>query len=293
MQVSIITVNHNTRELLRNSLMSIYEKTTGVIFDVYVVDNGSIDGSQRMVKEVFPKVKLIENDANLGFAKANNIAIRKSNAKYCFLLNPDTMLLNNAVKIFFDFMEKEDNQDVACCGGSIYDESMTPRIAYGNFPSIKQIIFDLGLKHFFRNYYKNHVSITVESHDDSLKDVDYITGAAIFIRKTVLDKLGYLDEDFFLYYEDTELSYRMRENGFRAIIIPQAKIIHLIGQSQDSLSNQAIYFAEKSKYIYFEKCHGKCVKNLARILYILKYSLTFLIKRKPIYLQMLKATIKI
>ena len=106
MDVSIILVNYNTKELTGDCIKSVYELTRDISYDIFVVDNASSDGSVQMIKEEFPAVKLIESPENLGFGRANNLAIKQSEAKYCFLLNTDTVLVNNAVKILFDFMEK-------------------------------------------------------------------------------------------------------------------------------------------------------------------------------------------
>ena len=124
MDISIIIVNYNTKKLIKNCLKSVFEKTQGINFEVYVVDNNSRDGSCEMIEQDFPQVKLIKNTKNKGFGAANNIAIRESNAKYVFLLNSDTILLNNAIKIFFDFMEKPENQKISCCGGNLYNKNM-------------------------------------------------------------------------------------------------------------------------------------------------------------------------
>jgi len=105
MDVSIILVSYNTKNLTRECLKSVYEKTEGIEYDIWVVDNASSDGSPQMIKEEFLGVKLIESPENLGFGRANNIAIKQSDAKYCFLLNTDTILINNAVKILFDYMD--------------------------------------------------------------------------------------------------------------------------------------------------------------------------------------------
>ena len=133
-------------------------------FDVYVVDNGSTDGTVEEITEEFPGVKLIANTENAGFAKANNMAIKETEADYVFLLNPDTVLVNNAVKIFLDFMEQPGNKNVGCCGGSLYDSEMEPQIAYGNFPSLEETVFNVfRLKKIFPGYYRERLRASTEN----------------------------------------------------------------------------------------------------------------------------------
>jgi GT2 family glycosyltransferase len=247
-------------------------RTHNVDFDVYVVDNGSIDGTVDDLAEEFPGVKVIANTENAGFAKANNMAISDSEADYVFLLNPDTVLVNNAVKIFLDFMEEKGNERVGCCGGSLYDKEMTPQIAYGNFPSLEQTIFNvLRLKKIFPRYYRESLRSSSENKSDETRRVDYIVGADMFIRMSTLEKTGLLDEGFFLYFEDTELCFRMVRHGFNSVIIPEAKIIHLVAQSSSkSTKIEKIAIREKSRFLFFRKCYGDRVARLVKALLILK-----------------------
>lgn len=132
--VSIILVNYKTKDLAKQCIESIYEKTHDVNFDIYVIDNGSDDGIEELLKQEFPRVKFLQNNENKGFGAGNNIALRVFDSKYAFLLNTDTILINNAVKILFDFMEA--NPKTGACGGNLYDEQGQNIHSYGN-------IFDL------------------------------------------------------------------------------------------------------------------------------------------------------
>ncbi|MEI8388407.1 MAG: glycosyltransferase family 2 protein [bacterium] len=268
MDISIIIVNYNTKELTRNCLKSIFEKTEGVDFEVCVVDNNSHDCSSEMIEQDFPQVKLLKNKENKGFGAANNIAIRESNAKYVFLLNSDTVLLNNAIKIFFDFMEKQENQKIACCGGALYGEDLTPQHSYGNFPTIEQIFFTRFFLHkIFKNYYKKKFDMGSCELSQYIVEVDYITGADMFLRKSVLEETGLFDEDFFLYYEESELTYRMYKKGYKSAIIPQAQIIHFKEASTEKSLNK-IKIVKQSELLFFEKCYGKKQKFLINLIHI-------------------------
>lgn len=138
MDVSVIIVNFNTKELTRNCLKSVFEKTKGINFEVIVSDNGSTDGSIQMIKSEFPEVILIENNANLGFGAANNRALKIARGKYVFYLNSDTLLLNNAVKIFFDYWEtSEDKEKLGALGCWLQDENGNTIHSGGKFPTLK------------------------------------------------------------------------------------------------------------------------------------------------------------
>lgn len=273
MDVSIILVNYNTRDLTRDCLKSVFEKTSGIDFEVFVVDNASQDGSCEMIEQEFPQVKLIKNDKNLGFGAANNIAIRQSGAKYVFLLNTDTILLNNSVKIFFDYMEDPQNIDAGCCGGNLYNADGTHQHSYGKLPNVRRIAFSaVGLNFVFKKYYYNKLNTYGKNEENELKEVEYITGADMFLRKSVLDEIGLFDEDFFLYFEETELSFRMNRAGFKSIILPEAKIIHLCGFNKESLDKFEIF--KKSEFLYFEKCRGKIIRQIVKFLYIIRQILS-------------------
>jgi len=256
MDVDIIIVNFNTKELIRNCLKSIYEKTEGVDYRICVVDNASTDGSSEMIKNEFPQVELVVNTENIGFGGANNLAMSKSNAEYIFLLNPDTFLINNVIKICYDFMELEENKNVGICGGNVFRDDMSPHWAYGHFPSLRQAMFDFfELKYLFKKYYFQKIKPICMNADNIIKEVDFISGADMFIRKSVLDEVGLFDEDFFLYYEETELSYRVHKKGYKSILVPEAKIVHLSELETHNVKKLAL--AEKSKYMFYKKSYGK------------------------------------
>ena len=251
--VSIILVNYKTKELTLKCLESIYEKTTGINFDIYVVDNASYDGIEKELEKNFSDVKFIQNNENKGFGAGNNVALKLVDSKYVFLLNTDTLLINNAVKILFDFMEQ--NPDIGACGGNLYDENMQNTHSYGVHYNLK----DLFLKTFFLRYLfpKNEKRLKDKglNTENLTKSVDFITGADLMIRKEALDKAGLFDERFFMYAEEAELQYRIRKAGYEIFINPEAKIIHLHDKSPKKRENMYFEFL-KSKYLYFKLCYG-------------------------------------
>lgn len=272
MDVSIILVSYNTKDLTRNCLNSVYEKTTGLNYDLWVVDNDSKDGSPEMIKNEFPQVKLIESKENLGFGRANNLAIRQSNAKYVFLLNTDTILINNAVKILFDFLENPVNQKYGACGGNLYDENMKKSPVGGSFPSLKILALRaMGLSPFFKKAFQK----AKYRKDEDFTEVDVVIGADLMMRKSILDEIGLFDERFFLYIEETELQYRMKKHGYKSIIVPDSKIIHLEGKSECSNRNMLHKYGE----LLFYKIHfGQKAVYLAKFIYVFMCLKNFLLK---------------
>jgi len=259
MDVSTIIVSYNTRELTRTCLASVFEKTHGVDFEVIVVDNASEDGSAAMIRESFPKVMLIESSTNLGFAAANNVAFKRAKGKYFFLLNPDTVLLNNAIRMFYEFMEDGQNQQVAAVGGYLLDEQRRVHHSYGEFVSLREFGLDaagirftlkrgarnvlmalLGQRLFTRlaRVWRRPDAATsqtrlpeAQASATSPRKVDYVTGADLFLRKSVLDEVGVFDERFFLYAEEMDLQYRTRKAGYASLVIPGPEIVHFETQS--------------------------------------------------------------
>lgn len=251
--VSIILVNYKTKDLAKQCIESIYEKTQNLNFDIYVVDNASDDGVEEMLKENFPQVNFIQTGENKGFGAGNNAALRVTDSRYVFLLNTDTILINNAIKILYDFMEN--NKNLGACGGNLYDEEGNNIHSYGVFNNLK----DLFLKTFMLRYFfpKNEKRLKDKglNKNNETKSVDYITGADVMIRKEALDKAGIFDERFFMYAEEAELQFRIKKAGYEIFINPEAKIIHLHNKSPKKRERMYFEFL-KSKYLFFRLCYG-------------------------------------
>lgn len=253
MDVSVILVSYNTKDLTLKCIKSIYEKTSGIDFDIYVVDNNSHDGSCEAIEQAYPDVKVIRNKDNKGFGAANNIAMRLSNAKYMFCLNTDTLLVNNAIKILFDFMEN--NEKVGICGGQLFDADMNTTYSVGNFPTVMRIFFQyFGLKFIFKKYWQDKISPAKIINSSSPVPVDYICGADIFFRKSVLDKIGLFDENIFMYGEESDISFRAKKAGYEIMFVPDSKIIHLCGKSSANLNKQKM--VQESLLYWYRKNLG-------------------------------------
>ena len=273
-QISIIIVSYNTEKLLFNCIKSIYDSIHNLEIEIIVVDNASMDNSVEIIRENFPKVKLINSNLNVGFGPANNIGILHAKGKYLFLLNSDTLMIKNSLFNFWNFMEDVDNEKIACCGGVLLSSDLQEQNSFGNFPSIFQAFFELGFNKIFTKFYFEKISIATKIYAKNIGralKVDYLSGAALFIRKSILEKYGSFDEDFFFYFEETELQKRYRRHGFYSSIIPNSEIIHLGGMSTSS--NFQLEMMEKGKVLYFRKCHGEFSAVLIKSIYFIKYIL--------------------
>jgi GT2 family glycosyltransferase len=259
MDVSIIIVSYNTQALLKQCLISVFEKTQNVNFEVIVVDNASCDGSQQMLKDDFPNVLLIESPENLGFGRANNEGIKIAKGRNILFLNSDTLLLNNAIKILSDYLDE--NESAGACGGNLYNEFMKPTLSYDmKFPSISQE---------FRIYkllnWKNREFNTKKN----TFEVAYITGADLMVKKSVLDKVGVFFNRFFMYYEDTELCFRIHKAGYKIISVPFAKIQHLEGKSfYSELDTKRIMYIIDGKKIFYSLYYSAQYTRIVIYIYL-------------------------
>jgi GT2 family glycosyltransferase len=285
--VSIIIVNYNTTQLTIDCLRSVISFTK-VPYEIIVVDNASSDRSIEQIPVEFPNVTLISQNENVGFGRANNSAIKICRGKYIFLLNSDTYLLNDAVDIFYKFMENRSNLHVGCCGGDLFNLMGVKQVAYGNFPSLLEAFSVLGFKILYRDYFNRNISSGVVNNSQVNLKVDYICGADMFFRKSVLDEIGVFDPRFFLYFEETELSFRMHAAGYISMLLPSAKIVHLEGASQGDQNElnfvKTKRFAE-SRTLYFKICYGLMTAFLIKIIYAIQALLFSISKRKIGYIK--------
>lgn len=216
MDVSVIIVNYNTCKLLDKCLESIKKTTQDVTYEIIVVDNDSHDDSREMIKTKYPWVKLIESENNLGFGRANNLGFEHSKGRYIFLLNSDTILIENSIKILSNTLDA--NTSIGAVGATLVDGNNQQVHSYGIFPSV------------FRKLFKRRFVIKgVDFKED--QNVDYITGADLMIPRAVWLQLDGFDPHFFMYYEETDLQKRMALLGYKRVIVPSTKIIHLEGGS--------------------------------------------------------------
>jgi GT2 family glycosyltransferase len=247
--VSIIIVNYNTCKLLQESIDSVKQKTYNINYEIIVVDNNSNDGSQSIIKLFFPDVTFIECNENLGFGKANNLGATYANGEYLFLLNTDTLLINNAIEILYKFMCQAVNKNVAICGGNLFTKDLNHNYSYSNrYPSLLNLFL---YRSQLRLSFKKADFFNSSAND---KDVAIIIGADFFIRKKIYEEVKGFDPNFFMYIEDGDLCFRVYKAGYRIVSVPEAKIIHYQGKS--STTGEKLIM-EVTGYIYYFKKHHK------------------------------------
>ncbi|MCB0688334.1 MAG: glycosyltransferase family 2 protein, partial [Saprospiraceae bacterium] len=230
-KLSIIIVNYNVKYFLRQLLHSLYSSTTTFDFEVIVVDNASTDGSTDFIKKEFPQLELLINSHNEGFSKANNLGIGKSKGEYVLLLNPDTILQEDTLELCVDYMES--HGDAGALGCRMIDGSghYLPESKRG-FPSPRVALFkSLGLSALFPKSGYFNAYYLGDLDEFKINEVDVLTGAFMLIRRKAIDACGLLDEDFFMYGEDIDLSYRIKKEGYKIIYFPLTTIIHFKGES--------------------------------------------------------------
>lgn len=277
MSVSIILVNYNTKDYTLQCISSIYKFTKDIDYEVIVVDNNSTDFSVEAIKQKFPEVILIKNSENKGFGAANNIGIRYSNKKYVFLLNTDTELVENTVLELFNRMEVFLLKKVICCGVNIVYPDFESQESYGNYPSLTGVLFGMsGLSRVFKDFYNKHLVTGKACDFIEAKEVKHIVGVAMFINRDILkNEVGLFDEDFFLYFEETELCNRIVKHNFKIFLFPDLKIVHHLSKSMPSSLQKHIFF-ERSRYLYFKKTGMKfpsLIKAISLLSFV-RYSIT-------------------
>ncbi len=253
MDLSIIIVNYNTIDLLKQTIQSVLDSTKNIQYEIIVSDNNSHDGSQEMVRKNFAKVMLIENKGNLGFSKANNIAIKKSKGRYVLLLNSDTVVLENCMEKSMKYMDKNIDIGVLGCKVVLRDGTLDHACRRG-FPTPEASLFYmLKLDKLFPGNEKFSRYTMSYLHEDSVNEVDSLTGAFMMVKREAVDKVGFLDENFFMYGEDIDWCFRIKESGFKVVYYPRAKIIHYKGASSKKKRLKTIYEFHRAMILFYNK----------------------------------------
>lgn len=247
--ISIIIVNWNTKELLRDCLHSVYKTVQGIAYETIVVDNASEDGSVAMLRREFPAAHLIENKVNRGFGAANNQALSIMKGRYALLLNTDTLLTENAVSLLFSFMEGRPDTAMAC--GQLLNTDGSRQNSIAAFPSLLTLMTNISLLEYIwpRRYPSKRYTYAEPV------EIDSGIGACLLVRKQAIDEVGMLDERYFFFFEETDWAYRMKAAGWKIFHVPRAFIYHLQGQSigRDVRSRMEFY---RSRFQFFRKWYS-------------------------------------
>lgn len=255
MTLSVIIVSYNVKYYVEQCLLSLFRATEGIECEVFVVDNHSRDESVEFLQERFPSVNFVASNHNLGFARANNFAIRQSTGRYVLLLNPDTIVAEDSISSVIGFMDS--HPKAGCAGvrmlktdGSDAMESRrgmpTPMTAFykmsglcSRFPKSRR----------FAHYYMSYLPW------DEASKIEIVSGAFCMLRREAIDKVGLLDEDFFMYGEDIDLSYRILKGGFENWYVP-TRILHYKGESTQKSSFRYVHVFYDAMFIFFRKHYG-------------------------------------
>jgi len=284
MDISIIIVNTNTRDDLRNCLRSVFKslERSRLDFEIFIVDNNSSDGSQEMIKKEFSSVILIENQENLGFAKANNQAIRIAKGHHVLLLNPDTIVIPKSLDLMIEFMEK--NQKVGALGPKLIDINGAVQPSAGRADTVFTVLLrfctprsftgkikKILAKNNFRNFRKllgSQVDSYFSFFDiETPVEIDLISGACLLVRKETIEQVGLLDEKFFLYSDDADLCFRIKKKGWKIIYFPTVKIIHYGGKTTGGdFKPFPLCRGAESEYYYFKKHYNKMTGFIVKLL---------------------------
>lgn len=266
MHLSIIIVNYNTKDLLKDCLQSIFKHIQNLDYEVIVIDNASSDGSVEMIKNDFLQVKLFQNQENLGFAKANNQGVKEARGSYILLLNSDTVLQEGDLSRVINYMDKNDSVGILGCRISNPDGSL--QLSCYKFPAMKQL---LSHNLFFTKIWPNNrfFGDYRKWPHDKLKEVDFVIGAFFLVKRRVFDEIGLLDEDFFLNVEETEFCLRAKKVGWRTVFYPNFQIIHYGGQSKRRLEEKSLLSSFKGTELLIRKHYGKFYILLYRFISIL------------------------
>jgi GT2 family glycosyltransferase len=249
-ELSIIIVNRNTKDLLIQCLGSIDPVGQGIEREVFVVDNGSEDGSGQAIRERFLKVTWIQNKMNIGFAKAMNQGLRLSKGKYLLLLNPDTQIKEGAIARLISFMGT--HLDAGIVGAQLLDSDGSKQNSIANFPSLATELLNKSLlRWLFPKTFPGKERIYSEPIE-----VDSVIGACMMVRRDAMEQVGLLDEDYFLFLEETDWCYQIRKKGWKVYHIPQAEVYHFQGKSAEKEKKKAKIEYYRSRYHFFNKNKG-------------------------------------
>ncbi len=257
MDVSVIIVNYNTKNLAINCIKSVYASVTKYSYEVILVDNGSSDSSVETIRSLFPKVNIVENKQNVGFGKANNQAARIATGRYLYILNNDTEIDTDVIDKVITYGDL--NEMVGIIGTRVVFYNGKLQKTFFRFPTLlsELIFFVVGIIKsndwaiFHLNKYRKYQL-------DSAFDVDVITGCSMFVKQAVYKNTGLFNEDYFMYYEDSEFCYRVKKAGFKCVYFPMVSITHYhMGSSKQDNEFKPLTYSFSSACTYFKNVKGE------------------------------------
>ncbi len=274
--LSIIIVSWNVRELLRDCLISVQNESRGLDVEVIVVDSNSSDLSQALVKEEFPWVRLEEQAENVGFPRGNNIGLSLSRGRNILLLNPDTIVESGALERMVEFLDR--NPDAGAIGPQLVNPDGSHQSSRRRFPSLLTAVFEstwlnsVAPKKVIAQYY------VLDVPPDQQTDVDWLVGACIMVPARVVDEVGMLDEAYFMYSEELDWCRRIKNAGYRIVYLPDARVVHYMGKSSEQAVTERHLNFQRAKLRYFRKFQGRLSAMFLRIILLLNYAVQLLLE---------------
>jgi GT2 family glycosyltransferase len=270
LDVSIIIVNYNTTYHLDKCINSILQNVKDIEYEIIVIDNNSNDRSIETLVVKYPETRFLFNKNNKGFGTACNKGVSSTNGEYIFLLNPDTALVSNLPLIFRNFLEN--NKNVGICSTLLYDSNNKLQYCFNDFPGLLWEIMEFSSLIANKKRERLNLKAGKIRNISEYMYIDWAIGACLFFRKDLFEKINGFDENFFLYYEDTDLQKRITNSGLKVSLLIQHKLLHS-GKSSivDSMDGDKIYYLNMhiSKLKYYFKHHGGLYLFLVRIIYII------------------------
>lgn len=256
--LSIVIVNYNQGDYTAQCLDSLRAAAPGIPYEIILVDNASSDGSPDRLAERYPEVRLIRSPENRGIAGGNNLGIRAARGRYILLLNNDTLVLPGMLERAVSYLEE--HPDVAGVGGNLLNPDGSFQAGYVEFPSLWQeflIVSKIGL--LLRPGYPSHRPA------ESEREVDWMSTAFMVFRREALEEVGLVDEEYFIYSDETDLQYRLKQAGWKIVYLPDLKTIHFGGKSLDPWRRRHLVY--RGKVLFFQKHYGRWRTLLLRLLF--------------------------
>jgi N-acetylglucosaminyl-diphospho-decaprenol L-rhamnosyltransferase len=266
--LSIVILNWNVRDLLDRCLASI--ESDRFSLETIVVDNASTDNSVAMVRSKYPEVMVIANAVNRGFTGGNNQGLQAALGRYVMVLNPDTEIVADAIDRLIDYLDA--HAEVGAIGPQLLNPDRSIQSSRRRFPTMLTGFFEstwlqgIAPRNVLRRFYMDDIS------PDAVQAVDWLTGACTIFRQSVIDQVGvYDDQNFFMYSEEIDLCKRIKSTGWKIIYLPEAQVIHYIGQSSDQVVAARHLYFQTSKVHYFRKYHGRFKAGVLRLFLLTSY----------------------
>ncbi|WP_278790260.1 glycosyltransferase family 2 protein [Leyella stercorea] len=275
--ISVIIVNYNTAAIIYNCILSIQKHKTRNIYEIIIVDNNSNDNIEEVINQIYNEnIRVIKLSQNLGFGKANNEGAKTAQGRFLFFLNPDTILLNNALDLLAEYLKN--NSSVGIVGGNLYDEQMKPALSFRRiYPCLLYELYEMTAHKLERIIYRKCWCF---NHTDFPMNVAYISGADLMIAQATFTQIGGFSKDFFMYCEDTDLCFKAHKKGLFIRNIPIVKIQHLEGKStkldNGYFSERGIKLSEQGRMTYYNKNTSLSTFILANIIYLTSLRLLYL-----------------